>query len=94
MVKDHSGNERENLLPPLHGLLFLISSKGSFKCTTPTDSKAHTTACYTSCGAPAGMRNSSMGSPWMIVLMTHHFMSERSYYEDTSRSLIQFGIQG
>ena len=33
MVKDHSDSERGNLLPPLHGLLFLISSKGSFICT-------------------------------------------------------------
>ena len=29
MVKDHSDSEGGNLLPP-HGLLFLISSKGSF----------------------------------------------------------------
>ena len=28
MVKDHSGSGRGNSLPPLHGLLFLISSKG------------------------------------------------------------------
>ena len=34
MVKDHSDNERGNLLPP-HGLLFPISSKGSFICTIP-----------------------------------------------------------
>ena len=34
MVKDHSDSERENLLP-LHGLLFLISSKGSFICIVP-----------------------------------------------------------
>ena len=25
MIKDHSDSERGNLLPPLHGLLFLIS---------------------------------------------------------------------
>ena len=31
MVKDHSDSERENLLPS-HGLLFPISSKGSFIC--------------------------------------------------------------
>ena len=30
MVKHHSDSERGNLLPPRHGLLFLISSKGSF----------------------------------------------------------------
>ena len=34
MVKDHSESERGNLLPP-HGLLFLISSKGSFICIIP-----------------------------------------------------------
>ena len=34
MVKDHSNSERGNPLPP-HGLLFPISSKGSFICTIP-----------------------------------------------------------
>ena len=34
MVEDHSDSERGNLLPP-HGLLFQISSKGSFICTIP-----------------------------------------------------------
>ena len=34
MVKDHSDNEKGNLLPP-HRLLFLINSKGSFICTIP-----------------------------------------------------------
>ena len=34
MVKNHSDSERGNPLP-LHGLLFLISSKGSFICTIP-----------------------------------------------------------
>ena len=33
MVKDHSDCKRRNLLPSLHGLLFLISSKVSFTCT-------------------------------------------------------------
>ena len=35
---------------PLHGLLFLISSKGSFTCTIP-----QTGFCYTSCVSLAGM---------------------------------------
>ena len=30
MLKDHSYSERGNPLMPLHGLLFLISSKSSF----------------------------------------------------------------
>ena len=34
MVKDHSDSERGNLLLP-HGLLFPITSKGSFICTIP-----------------------------------------------------------
>ena len=40
MVKDHSDSKRGNLLPP-HGLLFPISSNGSFICTIP-DRIAHT----------------------------------------------------
>ena len=34
MVKNHSDSERGNPLPP-HGLLFPISSKGSFICIIP-----------------------------------------------------------
>ena len=34
MVKDHSGSEKGNPLPP-HGLLFPINSKGYFICTIP-----------------------------------------------------------
>ena len=34
MVKDHSDTESGNPLPP-HGLLFSISSKGSFICIIP-----------------------------------------------------------
>ena len=50
MVEDHSDSERGNLLPP-HGLLFPISSKGSFICTIP-----HTLLC----GALAGTRNKEL----------------------------------
>ena len=35
IVKDHSDSDIGNLLPPLHGLLFSISSQGSFICTIP-----------------------------------------------------------
>ena len=41
MVKDHSDSERGNLLPP-HGLLFPISSKGSFICTTSQTDSTYT----------------------------------------------------
>ena len=46
MVNDHSDSERGSLLPP-HGLLFPISSKGSFICIHSADRKAHTTAFVT-----------------------------------------------
>ena len=59
MVKDHSDSEKGNLLPP-HRLLFPINSKGSFICRQ--DNTYHS-LCYTSRGALAGTRNSSMGSP-------------------------------
>ena len=45
MVKDHPDNERGSLLPPLHGLLFSISSKGYFIYTIqPTERIVHTTS--------------------------------------------------
>ena len=37
IVKDNTDSERGNPLLPLHGLLFLISSKGRFICINPTD---------------------------------------------------------
>ena len=43
--------------------------------------------CYTSRGALAGTRNSSVGPPlWRIDPTTHRTMSERSYHGATSRS--------
>ena len=64
MVKDHSDSERGNPLPP-HGLLFPISSKGSFIFIIPQNRQDNTYhgVCYTIRGALAGTRNSSMGPP-------------------------------
>ena len=45
MVTDHSDSDIGHLMPPLHGLLFLISSKGSFY--HPTDRIEHTMAFVT-----------------------------------------------
>ena len=84
MVKDHSDSERENPLPP-HGLLFPISSKGSFICTT-TENRTYHGICYTSRGTLAGTRNSSMCPPWRIDPMTHRTTSERFHNEATSQS--------
>ena len=60
MVKDHSDSEKGNPLLP-HRILFPINSKVFFICTIPQDS-TYQGLCYTSRGALAGMRNSSMGS--------------------------------
>ena len=61
MVKDHFDSEKGNPLSP-HRLLLSIKSKGSFICTIPQDNTYHG-LCYTSRGALAGARNSSMGLP-------------------------------
>ena len=60
MVKDHSDSERGNPLPP-YGVLFPISSKGSFIASSHREDNTHHGLCYTSRGALAGTRNSSMG---------------------------------
>ena len=44
--------------------------------------------CYTSHGALAGIRNSSMGPPWRIDPTTHCTISEHSYHRATSGSLV------
>ena len=69
MVKNLSDSERGNLLLPLHGLLFLISSKGSFYAPSHRqDSTYHV--------ALAGTTNISIGQ--RIDPMTHHIMNECS----------------
>ena len=66
MVKDHSDSEKGNLLPP-HRLLLSINSKGSLTARVLLYAPYHRQdntyhgLCYTSHGALAGMRNSSMG---------------------------------
>ena len=76
MVEDHSDNKRGNPVLPLHGLLFLINSKGSFIYTIPHST--HHCFYYTRCEALAMMGNSSMDPIFFlnhqyiyIYLMTH-----------------------
>ena len=45
--------------------------------------------CYTTSGALAGTRNSSMSPPWRIDRTTHRTMSERSYHGATSLSTMK-----
>ena len=78
-----------NSIVTAHGLLFSISSKGSFICIIQDrqDNTYHD-LCNTSRGALAGTRNSSMGRPWRIDPTTHRTMSECSYHGATSRSVV------
>ena len=46
MVKNHSDSYRGNLLPPLHGLFFLISSKGSFIFNIPDEKNPVNTTAF------------------------------------------------
>ena len=62
MVKDHLDSERGNPLPP-HGLLFSIDSNIFLYAPSHRQDNSYQGLCYTSCGALAGTRNSSMGPP-------------------------------
>ena len=66
MVKYHTDSERGNPLPP-QGLLFPINSKGSFICTIPQTGLHIPRPCYTSRGALAGTRNSSMSGSFECI---------------------------
>ena len=64
MVMGVSNNEIGNLLPPLHGLFFLISSKEFIFLHNPTDRIMHTMGVVTPVVEyRLELRNSSMGSP-------------------------------
>ena len=82
MVKDHSDIERGNLLPP-HGLLFWLTARVLLYAPSHRQNKTYHSLCYTSHGALAGTRNSSMGplhegsirrsiTPWVNALTTSH----------------------
>ena len=78
MVKDHSAKEdRENRLPPFHGLL-LLAARDLFiflhASSHEQDSTYHV-LCYTRCGALAGMRTSTLAPLRGINPTTQHTMS-------------------
>ena len=62
MVKDHSGREKGNLLSS-HRLLFQLTARVLLYAPTHRQDCTYHGLCYTSRGALAGTRNSSMGSP-------------------------------
>ena len=62
------------------GYSLSISSKGYFYAPPHRQDSTYHGLCYTSRGALAGMRNSSMGLPKRIYLTTHHTISERFHH--------------
>ena len=79
MVKDHSDSEKGNLLPP-HRILLSINSKVFFYMhPSHRQDNTYHGLCYTSRGALAGTRNSSMGPPHEGSIRRP--MSERSTSE-------------
>ena len=75
--KKTTQNKRGNLLLPLHGLLFPISSKGLLFAPSHRQNSIYHGNCYT-CRAMAGMRFSSMGPPWGIDPTTRRTMNGRA----------------
>ena len=61
MVKDHSDSERGNPLLP-HGYSFRLAAGVLLYASSHRQYSTYHGFCYTSRGALAGMRNSSMGS--------------------------------
>ena len=59
-VKDHPDSNRGSLLPPLHAVFFLISSKDFLYAPSDRQDSTYNSLCYTSCGVLAGTRNNSI----------------------------------
>ena len=62
MVKDHSDSEKGNPLL-LHRLSYRLTARVLLYAPSHRQDNTYHSLCYTSCGALAGMRNSSMGPP-------------------------------
>ena len=57
-------SERENFLLSLHGLYsFQLATRGLLYVSSHIQDITYHSLCYSSCGALAGTRNSSMGPP-------------------------------
>ena len=93
MVKDHSDSEKGNPLP-LHRLLLLINSKGSFICTIPHRT-AHTMAFVTPVMDNWPEREIAQWvHPMKDHLTSHHTMSEHSYHGATIVSEVRISERG
>ena len=81
MVKDHSDSERGNPLPP-HRLLFPLAARVLLYSPSHRQDSTYHGLCYTSRGAMAGTRNSSMGPPHERTLLPWSYISLPFINED------------
>ena len=65
MVQDHSDCDRGNPLPQ-HGYFFRLTARVLLYAPSHRQDSIYHSLCYTSRGALARTRNSSMGPPWRI----------------------------
>ena len=90
MVKDHSDSERKPPTATTWATLFEQQQKFFYMHHLRQDKPYHS-PCYTSCGALAGKRDSSVGPISGIDPMTHRIMSRYSATEliETWKTSIQ-----
>ena len=74
MVKDHSAREETRCRHM--GYCFRLAARVLLYASSHRQANTYHGLCYTSRGALAGMRNSSMGPRWRIDPTTHRTMSE------------------
>ena len=93
MVKYHSDSEREETCCRHMGYSFRLVARVLLYASSHRQDNTYHSLCYTSLGALAWTRNSSMGPSWRIDPTTHRTMSKRSYHGATSRSWQQWCMQ-
>ena len=87
MVKDHSDSERGEETRCHHmGYSFWLATRVLLYAPYHRQDGTYHSLWYTSHGALAGTRNSSMGPSWRIDPTTQRTISECSYHRATSRS--------
>ena len=80
MVKDHSDSEREKTCCHHIGYSFRLAARIILYAPSHRQDNTYHGLCYTSRGALACTRNSSMCPPRRIDRTTHRTMSKRSYH--------------
>ena len=68
------------------GYSFRLAARVLLYASSHRQDNTYHSLCYTSCGALAGMRNSSIGPPWRIDPTTHHTMSVNHNKANTNQT--------